>query len=188
MRTTSSFKFVGVLLGPLKMVPDVGAGKILGEHRGRHLRGGRNVDRSGTEITTVGGRIRNGLTGGDVPYDQPAPFHVVKEEGLLPVGIVELAKCNGAAYVKTKNVQAQLRDRGGTRIEESARIQCVVTVELPCGGMKGARPGLENHGHRRCRRKPVIRTVVRRKSAKLRDGVSRRGNAHAARATPVIIF
>src|ERR1700736_6022033 len=28
MRTTSSFKFVGVLLGPLNMFPDVGAGKM----------------------------------------------------------------------------------------------------------------------------------------------------------------
>src|ERR1700737_4283999 len=54
--------------------------------------------------------------------------------------------------------------------------------------MEGVGPGLENHGHRRSRRESVVGAIVRCQRAKLCNGVRGWRDAHAARATAVIIF
>ena len=54
--------------------------------------------------------------------------------------------------------------------------------------MQRARSGLQNHRHRRRRRKAVVGTVVRGELAELGDRVSGWGDAHATGTSAVIIF
>src|SRR5437867_4724627 len=54
--------------------------------------------------------------------------------------------------------------------------------------MQSACSRLQNHGHCRGRRKPVIGTVVGSEGAELGDRVRGRSNTHTASTTAVIIF
>ena len=63
----------------------------------------------GTLIANAGGkraavlkRCRNGLTLGTVTLNQSAPLHVVEEEGLVPLAIVEFPEGNRAADVEAE--------------------------------------------------------------------------------------
>src|SRR5277367_4992492 len=114
------------------------------------LCGGRNRDVGSAEISPSGrrvcGRIWNQLPARDAALDQRAPFHVVKEEGPLLIRVVKVAKRNRAAHVESVHIEPQLSNRViGTvrivrRVEEIARVEGVVAVELPRGGVILAGP------------------------------------------------
>ena len=69
------------------------AGAILRENGCGNLSRGRHVDRRvAAEVAAVSGRTGYRLAVGDAALNQTAPFHVVEEEGLLAVAVVELAE------------------------------------------------------------------------------------------------
>src|ERR1700733_10176779 len=84
-------------------------GAVLEEHSGRYRGERRNGDRGGTKVTAVGAGKRNGLAVGDAALDQPAPFHVVEEEGALAIAVVQLSESDWTADVETEYVQPEFR-------------------------------------------------------------------------------
>ena len=90
-----------------------------------------------------------------------SPFHVVEEEGLGPVGIVEMPEGNGPANVEAEGVKPEfgcLRTGGVGLV--AVRVEGIVAYELPGTGMERVGSRFENQGHGSARRQAVLRAVV----------------------------
>ena len=148
----------------------------------------RNVDDRAAKISAVSGRERHWLRGVDGALDQPAPFHVVEEEGLLALSVVQLSESDRATDVEAEDIQAQFGHRLGRGVEEVACVECIIAIELPSRSVERAGTGLEHHGHGATRRKAIVGAVIGSQSTELCDCVAGRSNAHAAGAATVIIL
>jgi len=72
------------------------------------------------------------LTVVDIALDELAPLHVVKEEGLLFFRIVQVAKGHRPADVEAENIEPKFGYRRRRWVKESAGVESVIAVELPC--------------------------------------------------------
>src|SRR6516164_9731623 len=116
------------------------------------------------------------------------PFHVVEEESLVLVGIVEFPERHRASSIETKLVDAKLGDLLRSRVEIVAGIERIVPVEFPSGSVELFRAGLENQRHSPSGRESVICAVVGAELTELCDGINRRCDTHAACAATVGVF
>src|SRR5205823_5685178 len=78
------------------------------------------------EISSVRRAKRNRLVGTPA-LNKFAPFHVVEEESLLLVWIVELPKSDRAGDVEAKNVKTKLLSRS----EGVFSIESIIAIEFP---------------------------------------------------------
>ena len=148
----------------------------------------------GTKVTAVGARKRNGLAVGDAALDQPAPFHVVEEEGPLAIAVVQLSESDRTTDVEAEYVEPEFRNRVGVPFKFVAGLK----------KLRASRASLRRNSHADAcsvlepdfrtmvmvprRGEAVVRAVVRGQSAKLRDGVGGGSDAHAARTAAVVVF
>src|SRR6185312_3826656 len=111
--------------------------------------------------------------------NQLAPFHVVEEERLRVVAVVEFHR---TADVEPIGIEAELSNFLRSRIEVVASIKSVIAVEFPCGSVELLAAGLDNFSDGSGGRKAVLSAVVGGHVAEFSDGIERRHNAAAAAA------
>src|SRR6185312_273817 len=108
------------------------------------------------ETAAVGASHRNGLIQ-QAALNQAAPFHVVKEERLRVVAVVEF---HWTADVEAVGIEAELGNFLRSRVEVVASIESIVAVEFPKGSVELLAAGLNNFSDGSGGRKAVLSAVV----------------------------
>ncbi len=138
-----------------------------------------------TESAPVGACQRDRLIS-QATLNQATPLHVVEEESLAFVGVIELSEADRAAHVEAVSMEPQLGNfvRGG--IEVVAGIEGIVAQELPRRSVEFSRSALDDRSHGRRRRQAIFGAVVGSHFAELGDGVHRRHDGRPAGAAAVV--
>ena len=93
---------------------------------------------------------------------------------------------NGAADVEAESVKAEFGNFVGSGVEVVARIESIITQELPSAGVILLGSRLNDSGHSRGRRQAVFRAVVRGHLPEFGDGIEGGHHVGATGAAAVV--